>query len=182
MTRVAVLFADGFEDIEAIAVVDVLRRGGCEVLMTGVETETVRSSHDVEIKMNTTLTELSGDLDAVVLPGGLPGAENLKNSSSVLDLLKETHKNGNIVAAICAAPMALEAAGLTTGILATCYPGFEKDVASANMTGERVVRDGQIITGNGPGSAIEFALEILRALDKAETADALKAGMQVYAP
>ena len=182
MARIAVIFADGFEDIEAIATVDVLRRAQCDVVMVGLDAEQVSSSHGVTIIMDTTLAELDGELDAVVLPGGLPGAENLKNSSAVLSLLKETYNKGKIVAAICAAPMALEAAGLMSGVTATCYPGFESSVGSANMTGNRIEQDGRIITGNGPGSAIEFALQIVRAIGKEDTASALKAGMQVYSP
>ena len=182
MPRVAVIFADGFEDIEAIACVDVLRRASCDVIMTGLDTMQVSSSHGIRVSMDTTLDQLTGELDALVLPGGLPGAENLKNSDALCDLVRNTHAAGKVVAAICAAPMVLERAGISTGIKATCYPGFEDQVGSAEMTGARVERDGTVITGNGPGSAIEFALEILNALQLEENSAALRAGMQVYAP
>ena len=182
MAKIAVIFADGFEDIEAVACVDVLRRASCDVLMTGLDSMQVSSSHAVKILMDTTLENLDEPLDAIVLPGGLPGAENLKNSDLLCDLIRQMHEEGKLIAAICAAPMALERAGITAGVKATCYPGFEKDVASAQMTGARVQRDANIITANGPGSAIEFALEILNAIGKGENAAALKAGMQVYAP
>ncbi|MCJ8329557.1 MAG: DJ-1/PfpI family protein [Lentisphaeria bacterium] len=179
MKTAAVIFANGFEDIEAIAIVDVLRRAGIEVTTLGLGATEITSAHAITIKADLVLSDSAAEFDIVVLPGGMPGADNLRKSDLVLDLLKKTYSSGKHVAAICAAPMALEAAGLLNGVEVTCYPGFEEDASSATHTGVRVQVDGRIITGKGPGAAIEFALAIVRELGDPEMANTLNEGMIV---
>ncbi len=184
MARAAVLFADGFEEIEAIAIVDVLRRAGVEVLMTGLgEASRVTGSHDIELSMDCRIADLDvSELDAVLLPGGMPGAKHLAEDPDVQRLVTDARENDKLIGAICAAPMALAAAGIMDGVRFTCYPGFETQVSSGIHTDSRVERDGRIITARGPGAVIEFALELVHDLVDAETSAQLKSGMQVYAP
>lgn len=179
MTTVAVLFADGFEEIEAVAVVDVLRRAGLEVLMTGVAARQVTGAHQIAVTTDVLLKDLPPDLDAIVLPGGMPGSTNLAANPEVLKRVRACHAAGQTVAAICAAPLVLEAAGLTKGLRYTCFPGVEKKIANGTCTGRRVEVDGRIITACGPGAAIEFGLRLAAALGRGAEAAQLQQGMQV---
>jgi len=180
MKTVAVLFAEGFEEIEGVAIVDVLRRAQCRVIAAGVAGREVTGAHAMTLRMDALLGELvAAELDAVVLPGGLPGSTNLAASPAVLKLLRQTAAAGKLVAALCAAPLVLEAAGLLKGKRITCYPGCEGQCGSAQATGERVQVDGKLVTGRGPGAAIEFALEVATQLGLGETAEKLRQGMIV---
>lgn len=166
--KIAVLLAEGFEEIEAVVPIDVLRRLEFNVVTASI-TDKVSGSHGVAFDSDCLIDNLeSADLDAVILPGGLPGAENLKNSPKVISLVKEMNTAGKIVAAICAAPIALAEAGIMAGKTCTGYPmALVKDaLADADYTGEKVEHDGNIITGKGPGAAFDFAVEIAIALGK----------------
>lgn len=180
MKTVGVIFAPGFEEIEAITIVDVLRRAGLTVLTIGLDAEMVKGAHDIEVKMDKTIAQLSAaELDAVVLPGGMPGATNLAKHERVLKLVKRLHDQGNYVGAICAAPIALQAAGLLAARNVTCYPGFESQLAGSTCTGSRVSVDGTIVTGIGPGAAIEFSLRLVELLIDSKKAAQLRQQMIV---
>ncbi|MBR0198338.1 MAG: DJ-1/PfpI family protein [Kiritimatiellae bacterium] len=166
MQNAVVLLADGFEEIEALSVVDILRRGGVEVVMAAIgENVEVRGAHGIIVKADETLANVKEtDFAVVILPGGGEGTENLKASHEVFDLLRRQKSEGRLIAAICAAPIVLvEAEVLDPDQHITCYPtcSVELDRKSANVP---VVADGDIITGQGPGAAMLFALVILQAL------------------
>jgi len=171
MTRVLVPLAQGCEEIEAITIIDLLRRADITVITAGLTDEPVVASHGVTILADTTLDDaLDQDFDMVVLPGGLPGADNLNNDQRVHGLLKKMAASGKFVGAICAAPIVLGRAGLLSGKKATSYPGFLDKMALPGMqyTGSAVERDGKILTGRGPGTAMDFALEIIGMLRGAD--------------
>ena len=175
---VAVLFAEGFEEIEAITIVDVLRRAEIKTYMVGLESLTVTGAHDIRMKMDCLLRDLTeSELVMTVLPGGLPGSTNLRDSKEVITHLKGMNHLGKYTAAICAAPIALEKAGLLEGKKATSYPAFEEQLTSADYQQERVVQDGNIITSRGPATALEFSLKLVEVLGKPDAAEALSQGM-----
>ncbi len=182
--RVAVLLAEGFEEIEAVAVIDVLRRGGAAVRVAslGAADRGVSGAHQIVVMPDCSLDGLrAADLEMVVLPGGMPGSATLAADRRVLALLQAVHAAGGIVAAICAAPIALQAAGLLAGRRVTCYPSFESRLVGARVTGRTVENDARVITSRGPGTAIVFGLELLGALGRAEAADQLRQAMIVEA-
>lgn len=168
MTKVAVLLAPGFEEMEAVTVVDILRRAGVEVLVAGVDADsqgTVVGAHGLSVVTDCLLEELNvDDLAMAVYPGGLPGATNLAASEGARLLAQAVCENGGWAAAICAAPVVLSAAGLLQGVEYTCYPSFEKKIPAGKYTGARVQICGKIITACGPGAAAEFAFALLQAL------------------
>lgn len=181
--HVAVLLADGFEEIEAISVIDVLRRAGLTVSAVGVHGARATGSHAIEVACDTTLDALDVEaIDWIVLPGGMPGARVLAEDARVQALLRAHDERGRALAAICAAPMALGRAGLLRGKRATCFPGFEHELTGADVDARsRVVVDGRVITSRGPGTALEFALAIVRATAGDALADKLTSGMLVRA-
>ncbi|NDV66371.1 DJ-1 family glyoxalase III [Bacteroides sp. 224] len=166
MTTVYMFFADGFEEIEALTTVDVLKRANLNVeMVTVTEKETVTGAHDVPIVCDSFFEDHDySDADALVLPGGMPGAATLSNHEGLRNLILNFIKTGKPMTAICAAPMVLGKLGLLKGKKATCYPGFEQYLEGAECTGEQVVVDGNIITAIGPGGAMDFALAIVEAL------------------
>lgn len=174
-----VFLADGFEEIEALAPVDVLRRAGYDVKTVGVTGKNVTGSHGITVVSDIVIEEAEKlNIEAVVLPGGLPGTTNLEKSDAVQDFIDYANENGAIVSAICAAPSVLGHKGLLEGKRATCYVGFEKELSGAVCTGEPAVTDGNIVTGRGAGAALEFAFELLDALSgNTEASDKLRAGM-----
>ncbi len=175
MKKVALLLADGFEEVEAITPADFLRRAGVEVILAGVNGLSVTGAHDITIEADMTLDELPDDLDGVVLPGGMPGAANIAESEEAVKLIKRVYNDSELVGAICAAPaVVLGGAGLLEGREFTCYPGFEAQVSGARHSEERVVRDSNLITSRGPGSAAEFALALVEYLAGKEKAKELK--------
>jgi len=181
--HVAILLADGFEEIEAVAAIDVLRRAGLEVCVIAVAGGPVQGSHGLALHVDARLAEcMHRTFDAVVLPGGMPGSQNLASSHEVLALLKRTYEAGGIVAAVCAAPIALHAAGLLAGKHVTSYPSVAGALTGAIHTGRRVEVDGRIVTGQAAGSAIEFALAVVTALGLPEKAKAAHDAMLVGAP
>lgn len=176
MARALVLLADGFEEIEAVTIVDVLRRANIGVTVAGLHGGTVRGAHDIVIEAETTLEHASStDFDALVLPGGAAGAEKLKNDGRVIELVQRFVAQQRLTAAICAAPTVLEAAGVLNGVRATCYPGFQ--LPSARLADERVVEDGLFVTSRGPGTAMEFALTLVARLAGAPAAEQHRARM-----
>jgi 4-methyl-5(b-hydroxyethyl)-thiazole monophosphate biosynthesis len=165
--------AEGFEEIEALTPVDVLRRAGLEVKTVAVgNSKTVKGAHGIEIVADTIESELEYVTpEAIILPGGMPGTINLEESPIVIEALLRAMSSGALVCAICAAPSILGISGYLKHRRATCYPGFEEYLDDATFVDERVVRDGNIITAKGMGCAAEFALCIVEALCGKEKAD-----------
>lgn len=175
-----VFLADGFEEVEALAPVDILRRAGLQVQTVGVTGKTVMGKHNIPVTADIEIREiaLNSDLQAVVLPGGLPGAENLDASKEVQAAIDFAAANGKFLCAICAAPFILGKKCLLNGKSAICYPGFEVDLQGANIAESAVCRDGNCITAKGMGVAVEFGLEITAALFNRETADNIRKSIQ----
>lgn len=176
MKKVHVFLANGFEMVEALAVVDILRRAGIEVTTISIGDKIVISSHKVPIVADTTFEEagknrIIDDADMIFLPGGMPGTRNLEADERLLSLIKKYYEDNKLLAAICAAPSIYGHLGLLKGCNATCFPGFEKDLYDANVTGGRVEVAGRIITGKGMGTAIELGLKITEILVSKEKAD-----------
>lgn len=165
--------AEGTEEVEAIAVYDLLKRGGVDVKTVGVPGKTLRLSHGLRVECDLALGELPAGArpEAVVLPGGMPGTKHLEAEPAVLRAVTEADGRGAVVAAICAAPSVLGHLGVLRGKTAVCYPGFESELHGAKSSDLPVVRDGNVITAVGAGAAIGFAAEILAALKGRETAD-----------
>lgn len=173
MASALLLLADGFEEIEAVTVIDVLRRASVDVTIAALGSSPVRGSHGIAVAADTTLSEAQGQaFDAVILPGGMPGSLHLKDDPRVLELVRRQAAAGKLTAAICAAPIALEAAGVLAGRRATSYPGEE--LPSARSSEERVVEDGPIVTSRGPGTAIDFALALAARLVGAPVARSVR--------
>ncbi len=178
-----VILAEGFEEVEAIAPVDVLRRAGVRVTLAGVNSLIVKGSRNISVQADVLLKDVKDLPGAVILPGGLPGSTNLAKSEEVAELVKKMNAAGKLVAAICAAPaVVLAPLGILDGKKATCYPGCESDFSSQIVHSQgRVVKDGNVITSQGPGSALEFSLEIVRELAGDEMADLVRAKMLIKA-
>lgn len=167
MKSVLVPLAAGFEDIEATTVVDLLRRAGVEVVTAGLQPGLVQGARGLRVQPDAVLDEVLGrEFDMIVLPGGMPGAENLKNDARILRLLQTMAAADKYTAAICAAPIALAAAGLLNGRRATSYPGFVDKLAIPGCRYEStaVVVDGKLVTSRGPGTAMDFALALIELL------------------
>lgn len=180
MPTVLVPLAQGFEDLEAATIVDILRRAGVEVITAGLTPGLVQGSRGLRVQPDASLDDvLDRDFDMIALPGGLPGSEHLKNDPRVQALLKRTADAGGYTAAICAAPMALAAAGLLDGRRATSYPGV---VDRLNLPGtvylnEPVVVDGKVVTSRGPGTAMDFALTLAELLVGKAVRDEVEAAL-----
>ncbi len=185
MNSVCVLLADGFEEIEAVALIDILRRAEIQVTTVAVTTEGhdnhVRGSHEISIQADISLPEaLHKEWDLVLLPGGMPGAVNLRDHPVVQKMIKQQVMDGRKVGAICAAPIALGAAGALVGKRATSYPGFEDQLVGATSVDTPVVVDGNVMTSRGVGTAIDFALEIVAQLRGRSLATTLREKMLVH--
>ena len=164
--KARVLFATGYEEVEALTVVDLLRRAGVECLMVSADDlDTVTGARGI--------SEIDDQCDLVVLPGGIPGVPNLKANSKVQAMVKAQNDRGGYVAAICAGPTALGAFGVLADKNATCYPGCEDQLMAKRHSTEPVVVDGNVITSRGVGTAIEFALKLVEILIDRQTADDL---------
>lgn len=166
MNKAYIFVADGFEEIEGLTVVDLLRRAGIEAPTVSItEDKMVTGSHGISVKADFLFSEIKGTMaDVVVLPGGMPGTTNLLACEPLMDMVLGLYSAGSYVAAICAAPSILAEIGLLDGKKATSYPGFEEKMTMADYVYEPVVQDGQIITSRGLGTAIEFALKIIEVL------------------
>ena len=171
MSSVLVPIAQGCEELEAITIVDLLRRADIEVVTAGLDDKPVKASRGTNLIPDTNLDEaLQRDYDMIALPGGLPGANHLANDLRLMERIKEMAAAGKFVCAICAAPAALAKAGLLSGKRATSYPGVldTMDLTDVTYTGAPVEVDGNIITSRGPGTAMDFALQLIEALDGAQ--------------
>lgn len=157
-----VLLADGFEEIEALATVDFLRRAELDVKMAGVNGLEAIGAHSITVACDCTVEEIVKicEDDALILPGGMPGTLNLERSEAVQDLVAQANDKGRLLCAICAAPSILGHKGLLKGRKAVCFPGFESELYGAELSDSKVCRDGKIITAAGAGVAIEFGMEI----------------------
>lgn len=177
MTKILIPLAAGFEEIEAVTNIDILRRAGLEVVTAGLGSSQIEGDHGIKIETDTELEKVNEkDFDGVVLPGGMPGADNLRNSSKLLEFIRKINEKGGLCAAICAAPIVFEAAGILEDKDATSYPGFGEQMGSCNYIEERVVIADNIITGRGPGAAVEFAMTLVEyLLDKKERQELEKA-------
>ena len=174
-----VFLADGFEETEALATLDVMRRAKLDVLTVGVTGELVTSSHKVTVKADIMPDKIDLDnIEGVVLPGGMPGTLNLEKADCVINTVKYCYDNDKIVAAICAAPSILGHLGMLKGRKATCFPGFETELEGADYTAAHTETDGKIITAKGAGCSIEFGHAIVTAVLSKKTADSVIEAMQ----
>jgi len=181
MARVLVPLAQGCEELEAVTIIDLLRRAGIEVVTAGLDNQPVKASRGVTLIPDTTLDEaLNHDYDMIALPGGLPGADNLDQDSRIQSVVKQMANNDKFTAAICAAPKVLATAGVLDGKHATSFPGTLEKLQLNNTTLEAhaVVQDGKVITSRGPGTAMDFALAIIENLAGSEKRKEVEAGLQ----
>jgi 4-methyl-5(b-hydroxyethyl)-thiazole monophosphate biosynthesis len=169
---IALLLAEGFEEVEAVTPADFLRRAGVDVQLVGIGGRTIRGSHEIVFEVDKTIDEVDvGDIDGVILPGGMPGAENIAASGKALALVRKAYEQGKLVAAICAAPaVALQRTGILEGKRVTCYPGYESKLEGCTFVEDRVVVDGNLVTSRGPGTAAEFAEKLIEILVGEESA------------
>jgi 4-methyl-5(b-hydroxyethyl)-thiazole monophosphate biosynthesis len=159
---IVVLLANGFEEIEALTPIDVIRRSGLEVASCGLSGDVINGSHGIKVHADMLPEDIDlSKVDMVILPGGMPGATNIDSHPFTDKIIEATLKNGGRLAAICAAPLVLGRRGLLDGKRATCYPGFESELRGAIVTGEGVVTDCNITTAKGMGVALEFAKELV---------------------
>ncbi len=173
MSKVYVFLADGFEMIEGLTVVDIMRRAKIDVVTVSIkDRKKVKSSHNVFIAADKTFEEVDfEDADMLVLPGGMPGTTNLGAYEPLTELLKKFYKEGRKIAAICAAPSVFGKLGFLEGRKATSYPGFEEELLGAEIVEDAVVTDGNVTTSRGMGTAIDFALNLTAQLTDADTAE-----------
>lgn len=177
MSKVAVMLADGFEEVEGLAVVDILRRGGMDTRMVSVMgKEEVTSSHSIVVKADELLenTDLTS-FDMIVLPGGLKGKENLENCQPLMQQVDSFFESGKYVAAICASPTILGHRGILKGKKACCYGGMEEELTGAKVSYDKVCVDGNVITSRGMGTSVDFGLQLLAVLTDENTAKAMAA-------
>lgn len=165
MKKVAVLLAEGFEEVEALTVVDVMRRANIHCDMVSIGDIDVIGSHNIKITADMRIDDDLSDYSMIVLPGGLPGSTNLQESHKVINLVKEFYDDKKYIAAICAAPIVLAEAGIIEGKNITSYPGFEDQLKGCNyISDENVVVDGNIITSRGPALTLPFSYKLLEVL------------------
>lgn len=158
-----VLLADGFEEIEALTVTDVLRRAEVDVMNASLTGEyEVKGAHGITVKCDITIKEAleADDAQGVILPGGMPGTRNIEKSAEARRLTEKMNSEGRLVAAVCAAPSVLGKMGILEGKKCTCYPGFEEELKGARVKKASVLADGNVITSRGPGTALDFALAL----------------------
>ena len=176
MSKVYIFLAEGYEEIETLTVVDLLRRAGIDIQMVSITGEKmVRGAHGINVEADVLYEEVNiKEADMLVLPGGMPGTKNLMAHGELVSHLKQFHEEGKPVAAICAAPMILGENGILEGKKAVCYPGFESNLKGATVLKEEAVTDGNVITSRGLGTAIEFAGAIITYFEGEEKAKEIK--------
>ncbi len=180
MPSVCLLLAEGFEEIEAITVLDVLRRADIAIKAVGVDSKTVRGSHHIVIESDMTLTQAEAQpWDLIILPGGMPGSTHLRDDARVQALIKAQFAHGKKLAAICAAPIALAQAGILDGKRVTSFPSFCDQLGRVTYLEDPVVVDGQLTTSRGPATALAFALELVTQLKGPDTTRILRQAMLV---
>ena len=174
--NVMIFIAEGFEELEAITIIDLLRRVSVNVDIVSLESDLkVRSAHDVYVVCDKLFGDINNfDVDMIILPGGALGVANIKKHDGLSKVIKDFNNQNKLVAAICAAPTALGQLGILEGKNATCYPGCESELTNADIVDERVVIDGNIITSKGPGTAIDFSLKLVEILLNKEISNELK--------
>lgn len=178
MKNVLVLFAEGSEELEAVTLVNILRRGGIRVTLAGLTEGPLQGSRGTRILPDMTLdAALESTYDMLILPGGMPGTRHLREDSRVLKLVRTLTAQGTPVAAICAAPSILAAAGVLDGKRATCYPGSLDRYGAVKLEPDAIVEDGTLLTSRGPGTAMDFALTLLERLTDAEQRRQVEAGL-----
>jgi 4-methyl-5(b-hydroxyethyl)-thiazole monophosphate biosynthesis len=172
---VYVMLGTGFEEIEALAPVDLLRRAGVEVMTVGINGKTVYGGHNIGVEADIRIDQMDlTEMEMIVLPGGLGGVASIRESTETLNAVRFAYENGCYVAAICAGPTVLADLGITDGRTATCYPGQKGNMGSAILEDVAAVRDGKIITGASAGCAVEFALALVEALKGAQAAQVIR--------
>lgn len=179
---VYMFLAEGFEEIEALCPLDIMRRAGISVSTVGIGTEYVTGAHSITVKTDMTDVEFDArcsaeSADMIFLPGGMPGTRNLEASRTVRDAIRSAAQSKKYIAAICAAPSILGGMGLLIGKKAICYPGFEQYLEGAVISKQRVVLDGNILTAAGMGAALDMGLKIVEIFCGAEKADALRSAV-----
>lgn len=173
-----VMLAQGFEEIEALAFVDILRRADINVETVSIyDHKNVKGSHGIEVIADKILSDITDMSDGIVLPGGIPGTYNLQKNDKLIELLKNYNEKGKFVAAICAAPSILGEIGILRGKKATCYPSFENKLIGSTISHDMVVVDGNIITSRGAGTAHEFALKFVEIIKGKNISDELRSSM-----
>jgi len=179
MKRVLVPLAEGFEELEAVTIIDILRRAGLEVVVASLAGSPVTGAHGIRLAADEPLAALAAqDFDMIALPGGMPGAQHLKDDPRIAALIRRLHDAGRPVAAICAAPMVLAAAGVLAGRRATSYPGFLADATATTVVGDAVVADRGVITSRGPGTALDFALALVEELEGCAARHAIESKLE----
>lgn len=176
MKKACVLLAEGFEEIEALTVSDIIRRANVTCDLVSIGDKTVKSSHGLVIEADKIFDE-SMEYDLIVLPGGMPGAANLRDDERVINLIKKQNSEGKLIGAICAAPIVLGKANLTEGRNITSYPGYENELPNCNYLEESVVVDNNIITSRGPATSMEFSYKLLEKLGYGDEAEKIASGM-----
>jgi len=183
MSRVAVILADGFEEVEAVAIIDVLRRAGIDTVVAGLHDGPVASARMVRVVPDTLIdTVQAEDFDMLVLPGGQPGSDNLNADPRVSELIKSFSRKGKLTGAICAAPYVLANAGVLQGKHATSYPSYKDRLGGAVYEDKAVVVDGTVLTSRGAGTALSFGLAIVEKLVNKEKAMKIKDAMLIATP
>ncbi len=178
MSSVLVLFANGSEELEAITIVNILRRAGVNVTLAGLDAGPLRGSRQTVLLPDCTLDEVATQhFDMLVLPGGQPGTNNLKADARVLKLAQQMYRDGHYVCAICAAPSVLATAGLLDGKQATCFPGALDAFPLVDQQAQAVIEDGKLITSRGPGTAMDFALTLVEKLVGSAKRDEVETGL-----
>ncbi|RUM90200.1 MAG: DJ-1 family protein [Thermodesulfatator sp.] len=173
-----IILAPGYEELEAVAVVDILRRGGVDIKIAAAGMSPVPSARDVKIEPDITLDQARTSVfDLIVLPGGIDSTETLASDKTVVAMLENQLDNGRLVGAICAAPTVLDRHGLSKGKVICCHPVCRDAVRQSTLSEERVIEDGQIITSQGPGTALEFAFRLLERLEGKDKAEEVNKGV-----
>lgn len=172
--------AKGFEEVEAIAAIDVIRRAEIEIYTVGIGSKIVSGSHNIPVfcDLDESEAKIDDSVDGILLPGGMPGTLNLENNETVNKLIDYCVENNKLVCAICAAPSILGHKGILEGKKAVCFPGFESELKGAELSSEFVAVDGNIITAKGMGSAVDFGLNIVEYFKGKEKTAALRASLQ----
>ncbi len=179
MKRVLVPLASGCEELEAVTIIDLLRRAGIEVVVAGLTEGIVTASRGVRLLPDTTLHEaLQQEFDMIALPGGLPGSDNLAADSRIIEFLQKMNESGRFVGAVCAAPKVLSRSGVLKDKTATAYPGVLQAEHHPLISDHPVARDGHIITSRSAGTVMDFALELIEALSGAETRQAVETSLK----
>jgi protein deglycase len=178
MPRVVVVLADGFEEVEAMSIIDVLRRAEIETMVVGLHDGPALSARKVKVIPDTTIDTITAeDFDMIVLPGGQPGADNMNKDARVQDLIKSFNAKGKRISAICAAPIVLAGAGILRGKRVTSYPTYKDKLGNVVYEEKEVVQDGNILTSRAAGTALFFALAIVEQLAGREKAQKIKEAM-----